>query len=208
MSAPRDWHASERTGLTRVARLFSNIVSPPVIYAVIGLVLSLYSLPLPQALTWAAIYGLFVSLLPILFVLWLLNTGRIEELHMSDTGERHLPYLVGIICSLLFLGIVSLAEGPDLLHCLAMFNVITLSALALINTRWLISFHAAAISSAWLIVGLVFGWQASLIVLPFVLLVVVVRLYLKRHTLAQIIAGVILGLASVWVLTLTGCFAV
>lgn len=206
MNSPRDWHASDRTGLTRAARLFSNIVSPPVIFAVMGLVLSLYSLPLAQALTWAAVYGLFVSLLPILFVLWLLSTGRVAELHMSDTGERQLPYVVAVVCAIVFLIIVRLAGGPELLRCLGIFNVIALSALALINTRWLISFHATAVAAAWTIVGLVFGWQASLLVLPLVAVVIVVRLYLKRHSVAQVIAGLALGVGSVWALTLIGCF--
>jgi hypothetical protein len=206
MTSPRDWHAHDRTGLTLVARLFSNIVSPPVIFAVMGLVLSLYSLPLLQALAWAAIYGLFVSLLPIIFVLWLLSTGRVAELHMSDTRERNIPYVVAVVCSIVFLILANLADGPPLLRCLGLFNVVALSALALINTRWLISFHATAVAAAWAISFLVFGLQASLLVLPVVLLVVVVRLYLKRHTVAQIIAGLTLGVASVWVLTVIGCF--
>jgi membrane-associated phospholipid phosphatase len=206
MTSPRDWHASDRTGLTRAARVFSNIVSPPVIFAVLGLILSLYSLPLAQALTWAAIYGLFVSLLPILFVLWLLNTGRVAELHMSDIKERNLPYLVAVLSSIIFLVIAIMADGPELLRCLGIFNIIALTTLALINSRWLISFHATAISAAWTIIGLVFGWLASFFVLPLVVLVIIVRLYLKRHTVAQIIAGLILGAASVLILTLSGCF--
>lgn len=206
MTSPRDWHASDRTGLTRAARLFSNIVSPPVIFSVMGLVLSLYSLPLAQALTWAAIYGIFVALLPILFVLYLLNTGRVAELHMSDTGERHLPYFVAVASSIVFLVIANLADGPELLRCLGIFNVIALTALAAVNTRWLISFHATAVAAAFTIIGLVFGWQASLLVLPLVVLVVAVRLYLKRHTVAQVIAGLALGVGSVWALTLIGCF--
>jgi membrane-associated phospholipid phosphatase len=192
--------------LTRAARLFSNVVSPPVIFALMGLALSLYSLPVPQALAWAATYGFFVSLLPILFVMWMLSSGRIAELHMSDTAERHLPYLVAILCAIAFLLIVTYAGGPELLHCLALFNLVTLSALALINSRWLISFHATAIAAAWTMVGLVFGWQASLLLLPVVFLVVAVRLYLRRHTLAQVFAGLLLGIISVASLTLIGCF--
>jgi len=206
MTSPRDWHVSDRTGLTLAARIFSNIVSPPVIFAVMGLILSLYSLPIAQALTWAAIYGLFVSLLPIIFVLWLLSTGRVAELHMSNTRERNIPYVVAVLSSILFLVIANLADGPELLRCLGIFNVVALTALALINTRWLISFHATAIAAAWTITGLVFGWQASLLVLPLVALVIAVRLYLKRHTVTQVFAGLALGIASVWVLTLIGCF--
>jgi hypothetical protein len=94
MLKPRDHHAVDRVGMVRVARHFSNVVSPPVMFAVLGLTLALHVLPVLPALLWAAVYGFFVSLAPILFVLYLLRTGRIAELHMSDTRERHLPYLV------------------------------------------------------------------------------------------------------------------
>ena len=171
-----------------------------------GLALSLKILPLEKALPWAAVYGFVVSLLPIIFVLWLLKTGRINELHMSDTSERHLPYLIAVVCGLFIYGLVTLFDGPPLLKCLAIFNIVTLAVLGVINVRWLISFHATAIAAAWAIIGLVFGWEASLLVLPFVIGVVVVRLYLKRHTLSQVVAGLALGILSVWSLTLFGCF--
>ena len=206
MISPLDQQEHNRKGLVRAGRLFSNIVSPPVIFAVMGLALSLKALPLAQALPWAATYSFVVSLLPILFVLWLLNTGRIRELHMSDTGERHLPYLIAVISGLIIYGLVVLYDGPQLLKCLAAFNIVTLAILGLINARWLISFHATAIAAAWTIIGLVYGWSASLIVLPFVIGVVVVRLYLKRHTPAQIVAGLALGVIAVWSLTWFGCF--
>ncbi len=206
MSSPLDQQEHNRKGLVRAGRLFSNFVSPPVIFAVMGLALSLKILPLERALPWAAVYGFVVSLLPIIFVLWLLKTGRINELHMSDTSERHLPYLIAVVCGLFIYGLVTLFDGPPLLKCLAIFNIVTLAVLGVINVRWLISFHATAIAAAWAIIGLVFGWEASLLVLPFVIGVVVVRLYLKRHTLSQVVAGLALGILSVWSLTLFGCF--
>lgn len=206
MTSPLDQQEHNRTGLIRAGRLFSNFVSPPVIFAVMGLALSLKALPWAQALPWAATYGFVVSLLPILFVLWLLRTGRISELHMSDTGERHLPYLIAVICGLIVYSLVLFFDGPPLLRCLAIFNIVTLAVLGLINARWLISFHATAIAAAWIIIGLVFGWAASLIVLPFIIGVVVVRLFLKRHTPAQVVAGLALGVAAVWILTWFGCF--
>ena len=206
MTIPLDQQEQNRKGLVRIARLFSNIVSPPVIFAVLGLALSLQALPLTEALIWAAINGFVLSLLPILFVLWLLRTGRIGELHMSNTDERHLPYFVAVVCGVLMYGIVAIFDGPQMLQCLALFDILALSALGIINTRWLISFHATAISAAWVIIGLVFGWTASLLVLPFVIAVIVVRLYLKRHSPAQIIAGLVLGVFSVWCLTWLGCF--
>ena len=207
MTTPLDQHAANRTGRVRAARLFSNVVSPPVMFAVLGLAVALRELPFWQGLAWAAVYGFFVSLAPILFVLYLLRTGRIGELHMSNTGERHLPYLVAIGFAVLTFGLVNWLGGPALIGCLTIFNTVELSILMLINVYWLISFHATAVMATFVLVGLIFGWSASIvIVLPFVIAVCTVRLYLKRHTPAQVGAGLALGVLSVLSLTLIGCF--
>lgn len=207
MSKPRDHHAADRVGLVRLARLFSDIVSPPVMFAVLGLALALHALALGPALLWAGVYGFFVSLAPVLFVLYLLRTGRIVELHMSDTQERHLPYLVALLGSLLVIALLLLFEGPELLVCLSLLNLVTIFAVGIINTRWLISFHAAAAMAMDTIVALVFGPLAAMALAPVVGLVVAVRLYLRRHTLGQVIAGVLLGAGSVLLLRQLGCFA-
>ena len=206
MTSPLDEARHNRTGFVRTARLYSNIVSPPTIFAILGLALAWYELPLLQGFLWAAVYGLLVSLAPIIFVLYLLKTGRIRELHMSHTGERHWPYLIAVLCAALAYGLLTWFGGPDLLRCLSLFNVAELAALGIINIFWLISIHATGIMAALVIVGLVFGWLATLLVLPFVISVCWVRLYLKRHTPAQVTAGLILGVASVIMITLTGCF--
>lgn len=206
MSSPLDWHEENRTGPIRAARLFSNIVSPPVMFALMGYLLAFASLSFWPALVWGTVYGLFISLAPILFVLWSLNSGRVAELHMSDTRERQIPYLVAVGCAAALYAVLVLFDGPELLRCLAVFNMVTLALLALINLRWLISFHATAVAAAWAIVGFVFGWTASLLIIPLVTLVIVVRLYLKRHTVAQVIAGLALGVGMVLLLTQFGCF--
>ena len=90
MSSPLDWHAENRTGRVQAARLFSNIISPPVMFALMGYLLAFAALPPAQAVVWGTVYGVFISLVPILFVLWMLNTGRVAELHMSDTRERQI----------------------------------------------------------------------------------------------------------------------
>lgn len=206
MSSPLDLLEENRNGAVRTARIFSNIISPPVMFALMGYLLAFAALPPRPALIWGTVYGVFISLLPILFVLWSLKSGRVAELHMSDTRERQVPYLVAVGCAAAVYGLLVLFDGPELLRCLAIFNMVTLAMLALINTFWLISFHATAVAAAWAIVGLVFGWAASLIIIPLVTLVIVVRLYLKRHSVAQVIAGLALGVGMVVLLTRFGCF--
>ncbi len=207
MSTPRDFHKDSHTGRIKAARLFSNIVSPPVMFALLGLAFALYERPNLNGLLWAAVYGFWVSLAPILVVLYFLKTGRIKELHMSDTSERHIPYITAVFCALIAFTIISTFNGPQLLRCLTIFNAIELIALGIISIKWLISLHSTGITAVFLLVGLVIGWSYALIlVLPFIFIVSFVRLYLKRHTPAQIVAGILLGIASVGVLTLGGCF--
>jgi membrane-associated phospholipid phosphatase len=206
LKEPLDDHENARTGAVRGARLFSNIVSPPVMFALLGFAVALYERPLWSGLSWGVVYGLLVSLSPILFILYLLQTGRIKELHMSDTSERHWPYLAAIGFTALTLLIIHLADGPELLRCLTLFNLVELTALGLINVFWLISIHATGIMATAVIVGLVFGWGAGWALAPLIILVCWVRLFLRRHTPAQVVAGLALGVASVGAIALMGCF--
>ena len=204
---PLDLLAQNRTGIVKAARIYSNVVSPPVMFAVVGLAFGLYALPGWLGFWWAAVYGLLVSLAPILVVVFLLKTGRIAELHMSNTRERNIPYLSAILFAGIAYGLIAGFNGPDLLRCLALFNIIELILLTVINHFWLISLHATGAMATAVLIGLVFGWPLSLLVAgPMVISVCWVRLFLKRHTPAQIVAGLALGTAVVLSLIPLGCF--
>ena len=204
---PLDLLAQNRTGIVKAARIYSNVVSPPIMFAVVGLAFGLYALPGWLGFWWAAVYGLLVSLAPILVVVFLLKTGRIAELHMSNTRERNIPYLSAILFAGIAYGLIAGFNGPDLLRCLALFNIIELILLTVINHFWLISLHATGAMATAVLVGLVFGWPLSLLVAgPMVISVCWVRLFLKRHTPAQIVAGLALGTAVVLSLIPLGCF--
>ncbi len=204
---PLDQLAKNRTGLVKAARIFSNVVSPPVMFAVVGLAFGLHALPNWSGFFWAAVYGLLTSLAPILVVLYLLKTGRIAELHMSNTRERNIPYLSAILFAAVAYGLIAGFNGPELLRCLALFNIIELTALTIINHFWLISLHSTGAAATAVLVGLVFGWPTSLLLAgPVVLSVCWVRLFLRRHTPAQVVAGLGLGTAVVLALIPFGCF--
>lgn len=206
MNQPRDHSPASTVGWVQVARRFSNVVSPPVIFALLALALAWYELDFWDGLMWAAIYGFWVSLAPILFVVYLLQTGRISDLHMNTPQERRWPYLVSVFGAIIALLFIVIFNGPELLRCLAIFSVIELAALAIITNFWMISIHATSISAATVIVGLVFGPLPALLLLPLVVIVSWVRLYLRRHTWAQVLAGLALGVLSVYAVTLFGCF--
>ena len=192
--------------MVRAARMFSNIISPPVIFALMGLALAMYELPFWEGLLWAAVYGFWVSLVPSLLVGYLLKTGRISDLHMSNTRERRLPYVTSVIGSVIALVVILLFDGPELMRCLAIFSIIELAALGIITNFWLISIHATAMASATVICGIVFGWWTLIILVPFTAVVCFVRLFLRRHDVVQIAAGLALGTGTVILLVQLGCF--
>lgn len=202
MATPRDFHKQDQTGWVKAARLFSDIVSPPVLFAVLGLAFGLKEMPNWLGFAWAAFYGLMISLGPILLVLYLLRMGYIKELHMSHTHERHIPYATAVVLAMVAALVLAWADGPSLLRDLAWLNALNLAALGLINTRYLISIHANAVMATFWLAGLVFSWWVALLaVLPLLVGVVVVRLYLKRHTADQIATGLLLGSFTVWLTT-------
>lgn len=192
--------------MVRVSRILSNIISPPIMFATVGLALGIYERPFWPGLAWGVFYSLMVALTPILVILYLMRIGRIGDLHMSATHERHIPYLTSVISGAVAFAVLSLFDGPVLLRCLAILSIITLGALGLINTQWLISIHATAAAATWMIATLVFGWVVSAILLPVVILISAIRLYLKRHTPAQVLAGIALGISTVLVMRAFGCF--
>lgn len=207
MKGPLDHNPEVTVGKIRFARTFSNIVSPPVIFALLGLALSIVGNEPVEGLMWAAVFGFFVSLAPILFILSMMRIGKISDLHMNTRQERYLPYLVSIISSGLVLLAINLFNGPELLSCLTILNIIVLVILGLVNAFWLISIHTASVSAAAVILSLVFGLEAGLAFLPFVFLVCYARYYLRRHTIGQIVAGLLLGSGATLIMASMGCFS-
>lgn len=208
MTIPRDINQADRTGMVRVARILSNVISPPIMFAALGIALGIYELSLWPGLAWGLFYSVLIALTPMLVIVYLMRTGRVGDLHMSATNERHIPYLTSVISGAVAYVFLTVFDGPELLRCLAVLSMVTLGALGLINTQWLISIHATAAAATWMISTLVFGWVVGAILLPLLFLICFVRLYLKRHTPAQVLAGVAVGFSAVLLLRAFGCFVV
>jgi membrane-associated phospholipid phosphatase len=206
MNKPRDYNAGSRVGTVRAARTLSNIVNPPVIFAVLGLFLSLSELPFWPGLAWAAVYGFWVSLVPGLIVVYLLNSGRISDLHMNTQQERHIPYAASTLGSFVALLFVQIFGGPESLRCLSVYSLTALGLLWLINYFWLISIHTASVASGSIILALVFGVWTAVITIPILILICWARLYLRRHTVAQVFSGLIVGSLTVIMFAFIGCF--
>ena len=122
MDRPRDFSAAARTGAVRLARTFSNVVSPPIIFGALGLALAWSERTFWEGFLWAAVFGFFVSLAPGMIVVFLFKSGRITDIHMNTAQERRLPYLSSVVGATGAVVVLNLFHGPELLRCLALLS--------------------------------------------------------------------------------------
>jgi membrane-associated phospholipid phosphatase len=139
---------------------------------------------------------LFTSIGPMLFVLWLYATDRVADLDMSRRSEREAVFSAFVVFYLLGAIALWLIHAPSML--IATMAGYTASALVVqfITRYWKISTHAIGITAPLVALIVLFGWQA----VPFIVLIPIVcwsRVYLRAHTPAQVIAGVVLATFTV-----------
>jgi len=183
--------------LDRIANWVSNATHPPII-GILSALIALLASARQDAWGWVAVYlGLAISL-PVLYVVWLMWRGQIADLQLPDRQQRLKPYFVAIACAGAATWLLHAFQAPRLLQQVALANVVQSATLYLLTLRWKISAHCASTGGLAVLAGLVFGTGG----LPFVVAVPLVgwsRVRLKRHDLAQVIAGALLGAAIAWV---------
>ena len=179
------------------AYLTSLLLSPPVVWAVWVYAIALASSAdrLPN-LRFASLFAVTVCAAPILFVSLMVRSGHIGDLHMRESRERYIPYSIaifgGVICAISFR-----QSDADIVFYLVTLVTIVELVLMLIGTIFIhISFHAAGMASVISATTLMFGFSKGLVFLPLLLLVVLARLVLERHTPAQIIVGALIGVLT------------
>lgn len=176
------------------ARLISNLVSPPVVWAVMIFPIAFREADSQaQAMLWGLTYGVLVCLLPALYIVWMVRRGSITDIHMRLREERLRPFLVSIACTGLAWWTLRLLGAPSVVPLVAVVTLVQLAAMALITLVWQISIHAMSITSAVVATGILFGLGPALLVSPLVPLVGAARLKLNRHTPAQVLAGTLVG---------------
>jgi membrane-associated phospholipid phosphatase len=144
---------------------------------------------------WYALLYLGVGvLLPVLYVVWAIRTGRITDFHMAIRRERVAPFLVSILCgAAAWLMLVGLGAPRDFAAPVLALLLQTL-LLFLITLFWQVSVHTAVTASLVTFCCMV-GGQGALLLIGLIPLVAWARLYLGRHTLAQTVVGACVGVS-------------
>lgn len=179
------------------AHFVSLIVSPPVVWTV-----WIYSVSLTSAenhgaaLLFSSLFTLSICILPMLFVASMVRLGKIGDLHMRESRERFIPYTIAIMLGIIS-GFIFLRLGADPIYLIVVLVSIVELTIILLGTFFLhISLHAMAMASIVSATALIFGFAQSLLFVPLLLFVVLARLVLKRHTVLQVLIGVLIGVLT------------
>ena len=143
---------------------------------------------------------LFTILLPTLLIHYYRKYQGWSLIELGAKERRMVPYIISILCYFFCYYIMTLLHIPHFMARILIAALVIQVLCALINVWWKISTHTAAIggfTGAMLAFSVIFAfnpiWWLCL-VLIIAGMVGSSRMILRQHTLAQVTAGVIVGL--------------
>jgi membrane-associated phospholipid phosphatase len=189
----------------QLARAISTILAPTTISVPMILLVALYQ---ARNVAGALVYGittlLFLSIGPFAYILLGVRLGKLSDVDVSRRSERVGPFVFGLFSVCLGWFALTLMHGPALLITVLLLTAVSGLVMMIITLWWKISLHASSLACAVTMLTVLYG----AIMLPtFALLVLVSwsRVVLRRHTLAQVVVGSLLGIAlSIAILRLRG----
>jgi membrane-associated phospholipid phosphatase len=189
----------------RFARIISNILAPVTISLPFVVLVAFYhTRDQLAAIVYAFITLFFLSIGPLIYVVIGVRTGKLSDLDVSRRSERAGPFLFGIISTSIGLLVLSLVHGPKDLQTALILTAISAVILMVTTLWWKISIHASTMAGAATMLTVLYGMA----LLPLFLLLVLVswsRVVLRRHTVAQVVAGSLLSIVlSLAILKLRG----
>ncbi len=184
----------------RVARHVSNILSPAAISVPFVMAVALYhTRNILAALTYACVTLFFLSFGPMAYIIVGVRRGKFTDVDVSIRSQRLRPFLFALASTLVGLGVLSLIHAPKNLETLVLISIISGLVMMFITLWWKISLHASSLAGVLTMLTALYGNS----ILPAFMLVVLVcwsRVVLRRHTIAQVVAGSIVSIALATVL--------
>ena len=178
----------------QVAAYISTIFSPPLV-VVYGIIISTPFLNVPSPWLWSLLYIVVFVIPPTLFVYNLLKKGLIADFHMNNRKERLKPLFVITFNTLLGMSVFYLLSGPKLLIILSVCCLFSILVMFFVTLFWKISGHSVAAGGLCVLMLALLSESA----IAFTIIIPIIawsRFKLSRHTVSQIIAGVVLGILT------------
>lgn len=137
----------------------------------------------------------FTSIGPMLYVFRLYATDRISDLDMSVRHEREAIFSAFVVFYSLGTIVLYLVHAPRVMIAAMLGYTLSTILVQFVTRYWKISTHALGITAPLVALMLLYGREP----LPFFVLIPMVcwaRVYLRAHTVLQVLAGAALGAGS------------
>ena len=180
----------------RFAELISYIAYAPIISIPAFAIINYFLLDFRDFIVITSVCAFFAGILPVLLVFkWLKgkkNHGQRIDIDIPERKDRNYPLIMVIISYLIGVIVLYVMNAP-LITIILMFCYFSNTLIVFfINLYWKISIHAMGVAGPTTVLIYVFGPVGAI----FALIIPVVmwsRVYLKRHTVFQVIMGTLLG---------------
>lgn len=209
---------TQLTGTDRIAALaahFFSFIFSPLLVPTYGMILAgtlSYMAVLPTSTIVKVTLTVFAitCLLPLLAIGLLYKLGKVSDPGLNHQGERTLPFIISAVSYLLAFGYLFMLRAPSWLTMFAGAGLVIVIVCCLINLKWKISVHLAAMGGlVGLLIHLMVGGETLHPILPWVTAAIICtglvgtsRLILRRHTLGQVGAGALLGIVVMVLMTM------
>lgn len=181
--------------MKRQISLVISVILHPFVVGPMAMVLVLYldSGNLRSALWYAAVCAALVIGPTFTYLLIQVVRQRFSNADVSIREQRHGLYIFGVTCMLICLGVLLWLDAPRVLVVLFLTGFGTIAAFAVITKLWTkVSIHAGTIAGTTAAVAFYSLPLAGLLALG-TFLVSWSRLTLKRHTLFEVMLGLIVA---------------
>jgi membrane-associated phospholipid phosphatase len=177
-----------------VAKVVTEVCSPAVVVVLLPLAVAWHATGYrvgPTAL-WGLVVAVFSSVLPMVFIISGARQGRWDGHHVRNRDGRLVPLLLCLLTTLVGLAVLLLGGAPRDVVALDLAMLATLLVCTGITQWWKISLHSAVAGGAAATMVLIYG-PLSLVGVPIVLLIGWSRVVVRDHTVAQVVAGTLIG---------------
>ena len=181
----------------KIAKAISTITQPPIIciplFLIISYIISFENgvFNLSKFITVELILLVFTSIMPLIIILyWAKKNGG--DIDISNRSARFTPLIVGIISYFIGFLIAYLLNIDNFLILLLLCYATNTCVVLLFTLKWKISVHTTALSGPVAALILLLGPIGALFGIIYPILIWS-RVLLKKHTLAQAIAGGVQG---------------
>jgi membrane-associated phospholipid phosphatase len=181
---------------TDVARIVSTVCNPFLASLALFVILAGARSSSPYEF-WVLLFNsaFFTSIAPMLYIFYLYATDRISDLDMSIRSERERVFIAFVVLYALGGLDLWLIRAPAIMTASMVGYAASLLIVQWITRYWKISTHALGITAPLVALTVLFGARPA----PFYALIPLVgwsRVYLRAHTVLQVVAGFLLALGS------------